>query len=291
MFAYMMYAILLIAITYGIVRFQTDRIARQNRLLEKKVIQRTAELQVEKRRLETMNDNLKALDENRDKFLSVVAHDLRNPLMIIRSSSDLIEEEIKDKNAILEFAGYIRDASVKMQNIIENLLEDRAKKIRLHGDIPVIDVKPIVAKICKENEIWAQSKGIELKLELADGCFIKADGAHIGVIIDNLVANAIKYSSQDKQIDISLVRTKSDQVEITITDQGPGLLTSEIQKIGKPSVKLSAQPTGGESSSGMGLFIVKDLLQSNNGDLSIYSAGRGKGSTFKVIFPVSEMES
>lgn len=289
--AYLLYAVLLIAFTYGIVLFQTDRIARQNRILEKKVIHRTAELQVEKRRLETMNDNLKALDENRDKFLSVVAHDLRNPLMIIRSSSDLIEEEIDDKKAILEFAGYIRDASLKMQNIIENLLEDRAKKIRLHDEMPVIDIKPIVAKICKENEIWAQSKGIELKLKLGDGCYIKADGAHIGVIVDNLVSNAIKYSPHDKQIDVSLVRTESEKVEITITDQGPGLIPSEIQKIGKPSVKLSAQPTGGESSSGMGLFIVKDLLQTNNGDLSIYSAGRGKGCTFKVIFPVSEMES
>lgn len=290
-FAYFIYAILLITVTYGIVRFQTDRIARQNRLLEKKVIQRTAELQVEKRRLETMNDNLKALDENRDKFLSVVAHDLRNPLMIIRSSSDLIQEEIEDKNAILEFAGYIRDASLKMQNIIENLLEDRAKKIRLHDEMPVIDIKPIVAKVCKENEIWAQSKGIVLNLELGDGCTIKADGAHIGVIVDNLVANAIKYSPHDKRIDISLTRKDADKVEISIIDQGPGLIPSEIQKIGKPSVKLSAQPTGGESSSGMGLFIVKDLLQTNNGDLSIYSAGRGKGSTFKVIFPVSEIES
>lgn len=290
-FAYVLYAIVLFALTYGIVRFQTDRIARQNRLLEKKVIQRTAELQVEKRRLETMNDNLKALDENRDKFLSVVAHDLRNPLMIIRSSSDLIEEEIDDKNAILEFAGYIRDASVKMQNIIENLLEDRAKKIRLHEDMPIIDIKPIVAKICKENEIWAQSKGIELNLELGDGCMIKADGAHVGVIVDNLVSNAIKYSPHNKHINVGLLRTESHKVQITITDEGPGLIPSEIQKIGKPSVKLSAQPTGGESSSGMGLFIVKDLLQTNNGDLSIYSAGRGKGSTFKVIFPAAENES
>ncbi len=289
--AYIIYALLLIAITYGFVRFQTNRIARQNRLLEKRVIKRTAELQVEKRRLETMNDNLKALDENRDKFLSVVAHDLRNPLMIIRSSSDLIEEEIDDKKAILEFSGYIRDASVKMQDIIENLLEDRAKKIRLHDDMPVIDINPIIRKICKENEIWAQSKNIELNLELNNGCTIKADSAQIGVIVDNLVSNAIKYSPHEKQIFIQLSKTDSYIVEITITDQGPGLLPSEIQKIGKPSVKLSAQPTGGESSSGMGLFIVKDLLQINNGDLSIYSAGRGKGSTFKVLFPYAELES
>jgi signal transduction histidine kinase len=287
--AYLFYGLLIIAITYGIVRFQTDRIARQNRLLEKKVIQRTAELQVEKRRLETMNDNLKALDENRDKFLSVVAHDLRNPLMIIRSSSDLIEEEIDDKKAILEFAGYIRDASLKMQSIIENLLEDRAKKIRFHDDMPNIDIKPIVAKICKENEIWAHSKNIKLNLDLQDGCVIKADAAQIGVIVDNLVSNAIKYSPHHKEVNISLIKSASGLIEIAIVDNGPGLLPSEIQKIGKPSMKLSAKPTGGEASSGMGLYIVKDLLQVNNGDLSVYSSGRGKGSTFKVLFPSTEL--
>lgn len=287
--AYLFYILVILLVGYGIVRWKLHRVEKQNRNLELKIIQRTAELQVEKRRLESMNENLKALDENRDKFLSVVAHDLRNPLMIIRSSSDLIEEEIEDKAAILEFSKYIRDAALKMQSIIEELLEDRAKKIRLHVDMPVINLAPIVEKICSENAVWADSKDIEISLDLQPDCFVKADGAHIGVIVDNLLSNALKYTPNGKKVTISLERI-GDRVKFCVEDEGPGLLATEIQKLGTPGMKLSARPTGGEGSTGMGLYIVKDLLDINGGELKVTSPGRGKGSRFCVELPYADLE-
>lgn len=283
LWAYFLYLLLIFAVGFGIVKLKDRRFEVRKNKLEEKVALRTAELQVEKRRLENLNENLQALDENRDKFLSVVAHDLRNPLMIIRSSSTLIDEEIDDKEAVKEFSKYIYDAALKMQDIIENLLEDRAKKIRLYHDLDEIPAKPIVEKICDENLVWAESKDIKFELELQDDCIIIADSAQIGVIFDNIISNAIKYSPLGKSIYISLRKT-GNHVIFSVRDEGAGMTPQDLRDIGKPFKSLSAKPTAGEASSGMGLYIVKDLLKSHDGVLSVTSHGTGKGTTFTITF-------
>jgi len=281
--AYIFYTMLVFAVGFGIIKLKDRRFEIRKNQLEEKVALRTAELQVEKRRLEYLNENLRALDANRDKFLSVVAHDLRNPLMIIRSSSTLIDEEIDDSEAVKEFSKYIYDAAIKMQDIIENLLEDRAKKIRLYHDLDVIPVKPIVIKICDENKVWADSKEIEFVTDLEDDCMIKADSAQIGVIFDNIISNAIKYSPLGSHIFIKLYR-KENQVIFSVRDEGIGMTSHDIKEIGKAFKTLSAKPTGGETSSGMGLYIVKDLLRSHGGILNVVSDGINKGTTFTITF-------
>lgn len=281
--AYFLYLFLVFMGGFIIVKLKDRRFEIRKNKLEEKVALRTAELQVEKRRLENLNENLRALDENRDKFLSVVAHDLRNPLMIIRSSSTLIDEEINDEEAVKEFSKYIYDAALKMQDIIENLLEDRAKKIRLYHDLDEIPVKPIVLKICEENKVWVESKQLEIELDLDGDCVIKADSAQIGVIFDNLISNAIKYSPLGRTIYISLKKS-ANNVVFSVRDEGAGMTPYDIREMGKPFKTLSAKPTAGESSSGMGLYIVKDLLKSHDGVLSVSSPGTGKGTTFTVTF-------
>jgi signal transduction histidine kinase len=170
-----------------------------------------------------------------------------------------------------------------MQDIIENLLEDRAKKIRLYHDLDVIPVKPIVIKICDENKVWADSKEIEFVTDLEDDCMIKADSAQIGVIFDNIISNAIKYSPLGSHIFIKLYR-KENQVIFSVRDEGIGMTSHDIKEIGKAFKTLSAKPTGGETSSGMGLYIVKDLLRSHGGILNVVSDGINKGTTFTITF-------
>ncbi len=281
--AYLGYFLSILLFAYMLVKLYTRRIRQRNVELERKVALRTTDLQVEKRRLENMNQNLRALDENRDKFLSVVAHDLRNPLMIIRSSSDLIVEEIEDKEAVLEFAKYINDAALRMQFIIENLLEDRAKKIRSVEEIDIVDIKKVIIKLCDENRIWLDRKNIELSLDLNDNCLVNGDPAQISVIVDNLISNAIKYTFIGKAIHIRLEQV-DQSVKLSIKDGGKGLTPGDFRDLGKPFKTLSAKPTGGESSSGMGLSIVKDLLKTTNGELHVVSHGDMQGSTFTVVF-------
>jgi signal transduction histidine kinase/ligand-binding sensor domain-containing protein len=285
MWAYLLYLFLIFMGGFAILKLKDKRFEIRKNKLEEKVAIRTAELQVEKRRLENLNENLKAMDENRDKFLSVVAHDLRNPLMIIRSSSTLIDEEINDEVAVKEFSKYIYDAAIKMQDIIENLLEDRAKKIRLYHDLDEIPIKPIVLKICEENRVWADSKHVEFELDLEENCIIKADSAQIGVIFDNIISNAVKYSPLGGKIFVKLYKS-SNQVIFSVRDEGAGMTTNDIKEMGKPFKTLSAKPTAGESSSGMGLYIVKDLLKSHDGILKVSSQGIGKGTTFTVTFKI-----
>lgn len=281
--AFVIYVMSGMVILFGIIKLNTINIERRNRELEQKVALRTADLQVEKRRLEEVNDQLKALDENRDKFLSVVAHDLRNPLMIIRSSADLMEEEIDNKDSVIEFRGYIKDAAIKMQQIIEELLEDRAKKISHREHIGNVNLRTVIEKILRENKVWIESKNLEFLCDLQDGCEIVGDSAQLGVIVENLISNAIKYSNPGGVVHVYLNKT-SDSIILGVKDQGVGLKAWEIKEIGKPFRKFGGPPTGGEDSSGMGLYIVKDLIKMHKGELFVTSEGIGKGSTFEIIF-------
>jgi signal transduction histidine kinase len=282
--AWIAYIIIAGLVIFGFAQFRTRSIDRKNKQLEIMLARHTSSLQVEKRRLENINEDLRAQDDNRDKFLSVVAHDLRNPLMIIRSSADLIIEELDNKESVKELAEYVHNGSIKMQDIIENLLEDRAKKIRsdIHSDKNV-DLNKLVLKLIEENRMWMERKNIDVKLDLDDNCVLRGDAAQLGVILNNLISNAIKYSYVGGMFKIEL-KVSNKQIIYSVEDYGQGLTAADMRDIGKPFTRLSAQPTGDESSSGMGLHIVKDLLAAQKGRLNVVSKGPGKGARFEAIF-------
>jgi signal transduction histidine kinase len=282
--AWIGYIIIAGFVIFGFAQIRTRSIDRKNKQLEIMLARHTSSLQVEKRRLENINEDLRAQDDNRDKFLSVVAHDLRNPLMIIRSSADLIIEELDNKESVKELAQYVHNGSLKMQDIIENLLEDRAKKIRsdIHSDKNV-DLKKLVLKLIDENQLWMERKNIDVELDLDDNCVLRGDAAQLGVIFNNLISNAIKYSYQGGKFKVEL-KVSNKQIIFSVQDYGQGLTAADMRDIGKPFTRLSAQPTGEEASSGMGLHIVKDLLTAQKGRLNVVSEGPSKGARFEAIF-------
>ncbi|MCH8495796.1 MAG: hypothetical protein LAT57_09230 [Balneolales bacterium] len=281
--AYLLYVILLGLGAYGIVWLRTQSILRRNRELEILISKHTASLQIEKRRLENINEDLVAQDKNRDKFLSVVAHDLRNPLMIIRSSSELIDDDIESKEEIAELTGYISDAALRMQDIIESLLEDRAKKIRSSiTDTNEVFLPMLVNKIVQENRPWAEKKNITLEVDIKNECSVIGDNAQVGVIFSNLVSNAVKYSPFGKTIWVSL-KCENNEATFEVRDEGQGLSYSDLKDLGTPFKKLTAVPTDGEVSTGLGLHIVIDLLSDMDGRLIVHSDGLGMGASFKAI--------
>lgn len=281
--AYLLYVIFLGVAAYTIVWLRTQTILRRNRELEILISKHTASLQIEKRRMENINEDLVAQDTNRDKFLSVVAHDLRNPLMIIRSSSELIDDDIESKEEIAELTGYITGAALRMQEIIESLLEDRAKKIRSSiSDTKEVFLPVLVNKIVQENRPWAERKNITLEVDIRHECYVIGDNAQVGVIFSNLVSNAVKYSPFGKTIWISLTCENNEAI-FEVRDEGQGLSYGDLRDLGTPFKKLTAAPTDGEVSTGLGLHIVKDLLSDMDGRLVVHNDGLGRGASFKAI--------
>jgi signal transduction histidine kinase len=277
----------------GIVYLYTLKLRRQKERLERQVGLRTAELSA-------VNERLYRLNDEKNRIIGIAAHDLRNPLSGIVLSCDLMDdgpgEEDFDPVAL---SGRIRTQCRKMLDLIQGLLDVNAIEANT-AELPILDsldpVPPIETAV-RAHLLHATRKGIGIHLDLGgDGQggpghggpgqghpFILADGRHFERIMDNLLSNAVKYSPGGTVITISR-KTDGDHTTFQVKDQGPGLSVEDMKLLFGTYARLSARPTGGEASVGLGLFIVKKLVDGMGGDVWVTSKP-GEGATFCVRFP------
>ena len=153
----------------------------------------------------------------------------------------------------------------------------------------MVDFKPIFREVVRHYQAAATDKNITLSCTIdTDSNYFKVwvDKNTLYQILENLVSNAIKYSPLGKAITVKLYTTSQDTVRCDVQDQGPGLSLADQQKLFGKFNRLSAQPTGGEHSNGLGLFIVKKLMEAMNGKVWCESK-LGQGATFCVELPLS----
>lgn len=232
------------------------------------------------------NNMLKNLDSEKNQFLRIAAHDLKNPLSNIIGFAKIIKDdktELSEKETD-EYLGYIIDSSNQMFNIISNLLNTNAiEQGKLDFKIQKIDVNPVINEIISVYKNNANIKNINVIFDKdADFLYINADKFFLKQIIDNLLSNALKFSPFGKEIVIRSY-SKNKFAYISVKDSGPGISGEEQKLLFNKFTKLSAKPTGGESSSGLGLSIVKKLVDSMNGSISCKSEP-GKGAEFILRF-------
>lgn len=229
------------------------------------------------------------INQDKNEFLAIAAHDLKNPLSVIKGYAEEIEEYATQMSVeeLREIANAIQISSKRMFDLVTNLLDVNKleeKKMIIHTSqhnlYPII--KKIVSLYCAPNN----AKG--LRCVWSDNCLVQHFYAHIDPeltwqIIDNLMSNAAKYSPLGGQISIDL-QNHADNVQLSIQDQGQGLSTEEQQQLYKKFNRLSPQPTAGEHSTGLGLFIVKKLLDVMGGQIHCQSEPN-QGCCFIVQFP------
>lgn len=224
--------------------------------------------------------------KNRHKdILHLAAHDLKNPLTLITLQSSLIPYE-DDTEEIGRMCQNISDAARKMTRIIDDILVAGSAD---EGKIP-LQLHPISLSRSAQNVIEANRPSAENKSQLLSftaesEVVVKADKGKLSEIIDNLVNNAIKYSPHDKHISVT-VNQNGDKGILKVRDEGPGLTRMDKKNMFQRFTRLSAQPTGGESSTGLGLSITKSLVEAHQGRVYAESDGKGKGTTFIVELPL-----
>ncbi len=228
---------------------------------------------------------LQAAQELKDRFLQIASHDLKGPLMNMRMVMSLIRpsmKDIPDGETIIEMADSSLDL---MHSLIKDFLDSAAMQngaIKLHID--PVPLESFIARVVAENEPNATRKNIALDISNITG-MVLADAKRFHQVVGNLVSNAIKYSPSDTTVRIW---TESDGSNITIyiADEGPGIPAAEQGKLFTQFGKLTPRPTGGESSTGLGLWIVKQLVNLQGGEVGFLSPTEG-GSTFWVRMPVA----
>ena len=269
----------LLAVILGLLYRYNNQKANANTLLEDK-----------NRQIEEKNNELRRLNEEKNEFMGMAAHDLRNPLAGIKSVISMVRyEDTISEEEIRDYLEIIDHSSDRMLILINNLLDVNA--IEEGGrpiDIRTLQVNSVIREAVQSQQRSADSKNIGIQATLPEKTpVIKANPDVLQRALENLISNAIKYSPPG-----SLVEAKTSQgtgeLEIIITDNGPGIPQDEQDQLFTRFCQISTQPTADESSTGLGLFVVKSLMEKMNGSVRYDDAG--DGATFVLSLPLAAAE-
>ncbi|MDA8563057.1 ATP-binding protein [Mariniblastus sp.] len=244
----------------------------------------------EKRRIQNselshLNEELEKLVARKDDMAGILAHDLRNPLSVLRLSFDYMEAMSDEHPAKKSTMSLISQSVDRMIELIDRSLWNCRERLTVEQtsscDLRVIDARELVVSTSEEYTSVASEKNIRLQCEVPDTpCLATADEGFARQVLANLLTNAVKFSRPETSILIQLVTSASETVQIVVTDQGLGLTKDDIRRCCTRFEKLSASPTGEEPSTGLGLYNARKLAEAMGGTLTVVSPGKDEGATF-----------
>jgi len=243
------------------------------------------EIQKHVKELEQRNDELQKLNQEKVQIISLVSHDLKGPFNRIFALTQLMNSGSENlTQAQKEYLGKIHQIAVDGLGMVRNILDSRKlddKGIELNSQ--PFDFSALVSLHVKNYRTVAEKKKIEIAFEVSPTIFIKDDKLYLGRVIENLLSNAIKFSPEGKKVYVMLTPL-SNAIEFSVQDEGPGISKEDQLKLFQRFQQLTAQPTGGESSSGLGLFIVKTIVDKIGGEIRCETE-IGQGSKFILRLP------
>jgi two-component system sensor histidine kinase/response regulator len=237
--------------------------------------------------LKHARDALKQLAEDRDELLGILTHDLKSHLGGMDLSAQLLRdrtEAVADPKLRL-MAENISQSSSRMLAFVKEFLANASADHGLNLKTESISLKDAASRVVQQHREAAKRKQLVLQTFLEeDGALVQADLAALNQVLDNLVSNAIKFSPPGKQIRLTVCPPGARYVECQVQDEGPGFTENDKTRMFCRYSRLSARPTGGEPSTGLGLSIVKKLVLAMQGELACEStAGGGATFTFRLL--------
>ncbi|MDN4987389.1 DUF3369 domain-containing protein [Bradyrhizobium arachidis] len=263
-----------------------------NTQLEDRVAQRTRALMQANRRLSAQWLRLQRANGFKNEILGTVAHDLKNPLGVILGRTEMLKELIStgaSASGVVAQVDHIRDATKRLTTMVDHLISDAMADA---FDITIrrepVDVAALVKEVAEANQPLAVNKQQAISVTAPANIVTMCDTDRIREAIDNLISNAIKYSPIAGRIAVAVIHEGHDTI-IKVSDEGAGLSPEDLGRLFGRFQRLSAKPTAGESSTGLGLSIVKRIIDMHGGEVTADSDGPGKGSTFTITLPATEM--
>ncbi len=237
--------------------------------------------------LKKTESDLRDTCEGKDKFINILSHDLRAPFTSILGFAEILINEpdlaIKDKN---EYLNYILEASQNQLEFINYLLDwSRLRTGSLKIEPQRLKITGLLYNCVSTLTGNAMRKGIDIKVSAPDNLFVQADERLLKQVILNLLTNAIKFSFENSSIEISAEQFNEKQVEFVIRDSGVGLTSEEQQKIFSIESSFSNLGTKGETGTGLGLALVREIIEKHDGEIWLYSE-EGKGTEFHFTLPL-----
>jgi two-component system sensor histidine kinase/response regulator len=236
--------------------------------------------------LKIARDRLKQLAEDKDELLGILAHDLKNHLGGMNMSAVLLRKQIEQiqNERLSRLSENILHSSSQMLSFVKEFLANTASDSAFVAQPGVVNFADTAGNVARQYQDAASGKNLKIQtfFPLEDTTVI-ADVLALNQVLDNLLSNAVKFSPPDKKIYVS-VKSADGYVECAIKDEGPGFTPEDKTKMFKRYGRLSARPTAGEPSTGLGLSIVRKLVLAMNGELFCQSEP-GQGATFTIKLP------
>ncbi|OGA25679.1 MAG: hypothetical protein A3I02_09710 [Betaproteobacteria bacterium RIFCSPLOWO2_02_FULL_67_26] len=240
-------------------------------------------------RLEWMRRELLDVEEQKNRFLRQVSHELKTPLTALREGAELLSEEAVGTLTAeqREIAEILRHNSVELQKLIEDLLAFGASQFRkVTVDLEPVEIRSIVERVASAQGLAARARGLTLQV-VAEDIMLPADPEKLRVVLDNLVSNAIKFSPQGDLVRV-VARRNGNALELDVIDRGPGVPPAERARIFDPFYQGRHAGAGPVSGTGIGLSVVKEYVFAHGGSVEV--ADSRQGAHFRVRIPITRTE-
>ncbi|MBL7759257.1 MAG: HAMP domain-containing histidine kinase [Sediminibacterium sp.] len=230
------------------------------------------------------NSELEAMNKNKEKLFSIVAHDLRSPVAQLKTALDLLNRDFISADEFREMTGQLTRQIDDMQlNLNDLLLWSRSQMAGIIASPEKVPVRAVIKEIIALKTPLANAKKIRFS-NLADDIDVWIDPDHLKLALRNILSNAIKFSYENGLIEISTSYSPTEAV-IAIKDSGVGMSSEEVERLFSDSF-YSTQGTAHEKGTGLGLMLCREFLQKSNAHLSVTSS-KGAGSTFFIRIPAA----
>jgi signal transduction histidine kinase len=248
-----------------------------------------AELELEKSQEQLLKyaEELKKLNASKDKFFSIISHDLRSPFNSLLGVTEFITQSFDEMSTaeIKEAVTNINQSSQQVYNLILNLLEwSRIQTGRLYIEKSELNLSELIENVINLYQQNAGAKEIKLRFNSSEKLIAYADKYMIETVIRNLVSNAIKFTPKGGKVEVNSVK-KENFVEVTITDNGLGISKENQRKLFRIDQQFKTEGTANEKGTGLGLILCKEFIEKNDGTINLKSE-EGKGSKFIFTIPL-----
>ena len=255
--------------------------------LQRQLLKEKSMLENTLNELNKTNLLLQQVNATKDKFFSIIAHDLKSPFNAIVGFSNLLVEQIENNNmeGIDEYANIILNSSNKAVNLLMNLTEwSRAQTGRIEFSPENLEIEPFVGETTLLFDEIASNKSIIIKKHLPENISVFADKAMISTVFRNLISNAIKFTMPGGEILVSAIENQSEII-FSVSDNGNGISKINIERLFQIDKSYSTTGTNNETVTGLGLILCKEFVEKHQGRIWVESE-EGKGSIFYFSLPL-----
>jgi signal transduction histidine kinase len=222
--------------------------------------------------------------------LSAVLHELKNPILAIERLSDIVLEEEKLSDDTKRKIELIHTSAKEASGYLEEMDFSSPPVLVDNFTFEPVDVVGLAEQVVESFQPHAEYKNQELRrADFAESAVVVGDEVRLQEAMKNLVNNALKYSPHGETVEVRVTRSE-ETVRFSVSDSGPGLEEDDLDRLFKPFQRLAQQPTDGEVSLGLGLYLVKEIIGRHEGEVDVETTRR-EGSTFTLILPAASASS